>query len=145
MIEDSESPFYQYRDQLNNEAIYAENTRYGDQLYTIQADYAYQSNSHNVGLFVIPKSETVRLNGRKLQRDIDYMMIYEVGTLRLMNIQLDEYDEIEVEFERAPFGGSLQQTVAGVWLEYQYQPKEKKSTDVNTSTKKFNRFSLDFL
>ena len=50
----------------------------------------------NVGLFVIPKSETVRLNGRKLQRDIDYMMIYEVGTLRLMNIQLDEYDEIDV-------------------------------------------------
>ena len=125
MIEDPESPFYQYRDQLNNEAIYAENTRYGDQLYTIQADYTYQSNSHNVGLFVIPKSETVRLNGRKLQRDIDYMMIYEVGTLRLMNIQLDEYDEIEVEFERAPFGSSLQQTVAGVWLEYQYQPKRK--------------------
>ena len=140
MIEDPESPFYQYRDQLNNEAIYAENTRYGDQLYTIQADYAYQSNSHNVGLFVIPKSETVRLNGRKLQRDIDYMMIYEVGTLRLMNIQLDEYDEIEVEFERAPFGGSLQQTVAGVWLEYQYQPKDKNSTDANTPTKKFNRF-----
>ena len=80
-----------------------------------------------MGLFVIPKSETVRLNGRKLQRDIDYMMIYEVGTLRLMNIQLDEYDEIEVEFERAPFGGSLQQTVARLSLEKKNQQKSKFS------------------
>ena len=138
MIEDPDGPYYPYREQLNNEAIYAENSRYGDQIYTIQADYAYHSDSYNVGLFVIPNSETVRLNGRKLQRDVDYMMIYEVGTLRFMSIQLDEYDEIEVEFERAPFGGALQQTVAGMWLEYDYTPKEKKEKE--GVKRKFNRF-----
>ena len=131
MIEDPESSFYQYRDQLNNGEIYLENPRSADQIYTIQADYAYQSNSYNVGLFVIPNSETVRLNGRKLQRDIDYTMIYEVGTLRFFR-QLDEYDEIEVEFERSPFGGALQQTVMGLWLEYNYEPKAKSEEQKKT-------------
>ncbi|MDE0041612.1 MAG: hypothetical protein OXT74_06225, partial [Candidatus Poribacteria bacterium] len=124
VIDDPESPYYKYRDQLNNEAIYLENPRTTDQVYTIVADYAYQSGTYNVGLFVIPGSETVRLNGRRLQRDVDYMMVYEVGSLTFFT-QLDEFDVIEVEFERTPFGGSLQQTVAGVWLEYSYVPKQK--------------------
>jgi len=124
VIDDPSSPYYPYRDQLNNELIYAENPRYTDQVYTIQSDYSYQEESYNVGLFVIPGSETVRLGGRKLQRDVDYQMIYEVGSITFFT-QLNEYDEIEVEFERTPFGGSLQQTVAGLWLEYSYNPKPK--------------------
>ena len=123
-IDDHKNQYYQYRNQLNNEAIYLENVRTTDQMYTIVADYAYQSGTYNVGLFVIPGSETVRLNGLKLQRDVDYMMVYEVGSLTFFT-QLDEFDEIEVEFERTPFGGSLQQTVAGLWLEYTYVPKQK--------------------
>ena len=124
VIDNPESPYYKYRDKLNNEAIYLENPRTADQIYTIVADYAYQSGTYNVGLFVIPGSETVRLNSRRLQRDVDYMMVYEVGSLTFFT-QLDEFDVIEVEFERTPFGGSLQQTVAGVWLEYSYVPKQK--------------------
>ena len=124
VIDDPESPYYKYRDQLNNEAIYLENPRTADQIYTIVADYAYQSGTYNVGLFVIPGSETVRLNGRRLQRDVDYMMVYEVGSLTFFT-QLDEFAVIDVEFERTPFGGSLQQTVAGVWLEYSHVPKQK--------------------
>ncbi|MFQ6041069.1 MAG: hypothetical protein ACE5PV_09450, partial [Candidatus Poribacteria bacterium] len=81
VIDDPSSPYYAYRDQLNNELIYAENPRYTDQIYTIQADYSYQEESKNIGLFVIPGSETVRLNGRKLQRDVDYQIIYEVGSI----------------------------------------------------------------
>ncbi len=135
VIEDAASPYYQYRDQLNNEAIYIENPRTTDQVYTIIADYAYQSESYNVGLFVIPGSETVRLNGRKLRRDVDYTMIYEVGSINFFT-QLDEFDEIQVEFERTPFGSALQQTVAGVWLEYSYNPKAKAPAE----QKKSDRF-----
>ena len=39
--------------------------------------------------------------------------------------QLDEFDEIVVEFEKTPFGGSSQQAVMGVWIEYTYKPKPK--------------------
>ena len=135
VIDDPENPYFQFRDQLSNEAIYLENPRTTDAAYTIIADYAFQSETYNVGLFVIPGSEKVRLNGRQLQRDIDYTMVYEVGSIRFFT-ELDEFDEIVVEFERTPFGGSLQQTVAGLWLEYSYVPKQK----VEKKEQKLDRF-----
>ena len=137
-ITDPEHPYYRYRDSLNNEAIYLETLRGSDQIYTIVADYSYQSETYNVGLFVIPNSETVRLNGRLLTRDSDYMMIYEVGTLRFLNIELDEFDEIVVEFEKTPFGGGSQQAVAGLWLEYTHKPKPKSEKEQNLEDR-FNR------
>ena len=124
VIDDPASPYYQFRKQLSNEAIYLENPRTTDAAYTIIVDYSFQSETYNVGLFVIPGSEKVRLNGQLLKRDADYTMIYEVGSIRFFT-ELDEFDEIVVEFERTPFGGSLQQTVAGLWLEYSYIPKPK--------------------
>jgi len=141
MIENPESPYYEYRDQLNNEAIYSENPRYGDQMYTILANYSYRSESYNLGLFIIPDSETVYLNGRKLKRDIDYQIIYEVGSITFFT-ELDEFDEIKVEFERTPFGGALQQTVAGIWAEYTYRPKpkEKKQPEDTKPGDRFDRF-----
>ena len=135
-ISDLQHPYYRYRDSLNNEAIYLESLRSTDQIYTIVADYSYQSETYNVGLFVIPNSETVRLNGRVLTRDTDYMMVYEVGTIRFFT-ELDEFDEIVVEFEKTPFGGS-QQAVAGVWLEYTHKPKPKSEREQNLEDR-FNR------
>ena len=127
-IIDPNHPYYAYRDTLNNNAIYAEGIRTDAQIYTIIADYAYQSETYNVGLFVIPESETVRLNGRLLTRDTDYMMLYEVGTLRFFR-QLDEFDEIVVEFEKTPFGGSSQQAVVGAWLEYTHKPPPQSNRE----------------
>ena len=136
-IRDPEHPFYKYRDTLNNEAIYLESIRSTDQIYTIVADYSFQSETYNVGLFVIPESETVRLNGRLLTRDTDYLMIYEVGTIRFFT-ELDEFDEIVVEFEKTPFGGGTQQTVAGLWVEYTHKPKPKSPKEQSLEDR-FNR------
>jgi len=136
-ITDPNHPYYAYRDTLSNNAIYLEGVRTDAQIYTIIADYAYQSETYNVGLFVIPNSETVRLNGRLLTRDTDYMMLYEVGTLRFFR-QLDEFDEIVVEFEKTPFGGSSQQAVVGAWLEYTHKPKPKSGREQSLEDR-FNR------
>ncbi len=128
MIEDPKSPYYKYKDQLNNEALYSDNPRYTDQMYTIHAEYSYRFDTYSLNrLNIIPGSEVVRVNGQKLQRDVDYMMIYETGTITFFR-KLDEYDEIEVEYEYAPFGGSMQQSVAGVWAEYSYEPKGAEET-----------------
>ena len=129
-IRDPGHPYHKYRDALNNPAIYLESLRTTDAVYTLIADYAYQSETYNVGLFVIPNSETVRLNGRQLVRDADYMMVYEVGTIRFFT-ELDEFDEIVVEFEKTPFGGASQQAVAGVWMEYTHKPKAKSQREQN--------------
>ena len=136
-IIDPQHPYYQYRDALNNEGIYLESLRSSDQIYTIVADYSYQSETYNVGLFVIPESETVRLNGTLMTRDTDYLMVYEVGTIRFFR-ELDEFDEIVVEFEKTPFGGGSQQAVAGVWLEYFHKPKPKSQKEQNLEDR-FNR------
>ena len=136
-IQDPQHPYYKYRDSLNNEAIYLESLRSTDQIYTIVADYSYQSETYNVGLFVIPESETVRLNGKLLTRDTDYLMVYEVGSIRFFS-ELDEFDEIVVEFEKTPFGGGTQQAVAGLWLEYTHKPKPKSSEQQNLEDR-FNR------
>ena len=136
-ISDAGHPYYRYRDALNNEAIYLESLRTTDQVYTLIADYSYQSETYNVGLFVIPNSETVRLNGRELVREADYMMVYEVGTLRFFT-ELDEFDEIVVEFEKTPFGGASQQAVAGIWTEYTHKPKAKSQREQNLEDR-FNR------
>ena len=136
-IQDPEHPYYKYRDSLNNNAIYQESLRSRDQIYTIVADYSYQSETYNVGLFVIPESETVRLNGRLLTRDTDYIMVYEVGSIRFFS-ELDEFDEIVVEFEKTPFGGGTQQAVAGLWLEYTHKPKPKSEKQQNLEDR-FNR------
>ncbi len=136
-ISDPGHPYYKYRDAINNPAIYLESLRTTDAVYTLIADYAYQSETYNVGLWVIPNSETVRLNGRELVRDADYMMVYEVGTIRFFT-ELDEFDEIVVEFEKTPFGGASQQAVAGAWLEYTHKPKAKSQREQNLEDR-FNR------
>jgi cell surface protein SprA len=77
-------------------------------------------------LNILPESEEVKVNGRRLQRNVDYMMIYEVGSIEIFK-ELDEYDEITIDYEYMPFGGQFQQTIAGVWLEYSFTPRKRKS------------------
>ena len=54
-IIDPNHPYYAYRDAINNNTIYLEGVRTDAKIYTIIADYTYQSETYNVGLFVIPK------------------------------------------------------------------------------------------
>lgn len=129
-INDPTNPYFKYRDSLNNDAIYQESLRNTDQIYTIVTDYSYQSETYHLGPFVIPNSETVRRNGRLLTRDTDYQMLYEFGSIRFFT-ELDEFDEIVVEFEKTPFGGGTQQAVAGLWLDYTHKPKPKSQTAQN--------------
>ena len=82
VLDDPESPYYKYSDELNNDAIYFENPRYNDQKYIIQADYSYQMPSFYIGrLNILPDSEEIRVNGSSLKRGIDYIMVYEVGSV----------------------------------------------------------------
>ena len=128
MIDDPDSPYYNYRDELSNEAIYAENPRYSDQKYVIQADYSYQTPSFYLGrLNILPESEAVKVNGKRLNRGVDYIMVYEVGSVEIFK-ELDEYDEITIDYEYMPFGGQFQQTIAGVWAEYSFTPRSQSAT-----------------
>ncbi len=138
VIDDPSSPYYKYRDQLNNEAIYAENPRYNDQKYIIQADYSYQTPSIYLGrLNIIPESEEVILNGRRLKKGTDYIIVYEVGSVEIFR-ELTEYDKIVINYEYMPFGGIFQQTIAGIWAEYSFRPRKQKAEEKPSSQRPYS-------
>ncbi|MCK5245848.1 hypothetical protein KAR02_03060, partial [Candidatus Bipolaricaulota bacterium] len=61
-------------------------------------DYAVSDGAFMLGLSMIPGSERITLNSAPLERDIDYMIDYEVGML-FMLIELAETDVLQVDYE----------------------------------------------
>jgi len=61
-------------------------------------DYAVSEGAFMLGLSLIPGSERVTLNSEPLERDIDYMIDYEVGML-FMLVDLADTDVLQVDYE----------------------------------------------
>ena len=61
-------------------------------------DYAVSEGAFMLGLSLIPGSERVRLNSEPLQRDVDYMIDYEVGMLFVL-VDLTDTDVLQVDYE----------------------------------------------
>jgi len=57
-----------------------------------------------LGLSIIPESDRVFVNEAPLERDVDYMIDYEIGMLVLL-IEVEETDVIRVDYER--FSGGI--------------------------------------
>ncbi|MFB6290838.1 MAG: hypothetical protein ABEJ25_03825 [Candidatus Bipolaricaulia bacterium] len=71
----------------------------------IRARFQYEISGkmYNLGLSVAPNSEKVYLNGNLLQRNTDYSIDYETGSLLIFR-DLGPNDKIKVDFERARGG-----------------------------------------
>ncbi|MFC2106535.1 hypothetical protein ACFLS0_07285, partial [Candidatus Bipolaricaulota bacterium] len=61
-------------------------------------DYAVSEGAFMLGLSLIPGSERVTLNAEPLQRDVDYMIDYEVGMLFVL-VDLTDTDVLQVDYE----------------------------------------------
>jgi len=64
----------------------------------VRLDYAVSDGAFMLGLSMIPGSERITLNSSPLERDIDYMIDYEVGML-FMLIELADTDVLQVDYE----------------------------------------------
>lgn len=64
----------------------------------VNMDYVVSDGAFMLGLSMIPGSERITLNSSPLERDIDYMIDYEVGLL-FMLIELEETDVLQVDYE----------------------------------------------
>ena len=75
----------------------------------LRATFSYNlsSGAYSLGLSLIPESESVTLNGVHLERDVDYMIDYDVGLLILL-IDVEDDDIVTIEYERysGGFGGA---------------------------------------
>lgn len=67
----------------------------------LRAEYSYsrEGNVFSLGLSIVPASEEVYVDGRRLTRDRDYTIDYEVGVLILFS-PLGADEEMRVAFER---------------------------------------------
>lgn len=89
--------------------------------YYIAVESQTRQVSYNLGMNVIEGSEVVKLNGRTLQRNKDYNIIYEVGTITFLTDEaLDPTAEISVDYEYAPFFMPERKTLLGVRGEYSF-------------------------
>lgn len=99
-------------------------TNFPNHYYIIYVEYYHSVKTYNLRPGIVPKSESVKVNGDSLNRDEDYFIDYEIGLLTfLKDLVITNETEIEVSYEYMPFGGLFQQTIVGARSEYEYAHK----------------------
>lgn len=86
--------------------------------YFIRRTAVSKSDVYNLGFNVIPNSETVRLNGRVLERDKDYVLNPYDGTLTFNTPLASPGAEVQVEYESESIFMAEQKVFLGSRLEY---------------------------
>lgn len=100
-------------------SIYGLNPNYSDSYYYLHLEYRYESRSFSLHWDIIPESEMVFLNGRKLTRNKDYTIDYKTGQLEFSSsVNINPDSEIDVVYEYLPFGGGLQEILAGARIDW---------------------------
>ncbi len=104
-----------YYESNPEKSIYGLNPNYSDSHYYLHLEYRYESRDFTLHWDIIPESEMVFLDGRKLTRNKDYRIDYKTGHLEFMSSVIITPDsEIDIVYEYLPFGGGLQQILAGL-------------------------------
>jgi hypothetical protein len=104
--------------QPNGEDSY--NLGRAQQNFTIHMEYKYKVASYSLRFNIVRGSEYITLDGRKLTRDVDYFLDYDVGSLVFSSPDLvKDNSVVEATYEYLPpFGGSFTSTIWGTRGEY---------------------------
>ncbi|UCE18235.1 MAG: cell surface protein SprA [Gemmatimonadota bacterium] len=89
--------------------------------YYIAVESQTRKTSYSLGINIIEGSEVVKLNGRALQRNKDYNIIYEVGQITFLTDEaMDPSADITVDYEYAPFFMPEKKTLLGFRADYSF-------------------------
>jgi cell surface protein SprA len=120
-------PFSAFYDDLKdnnllNPAIYdttdRDYIRQANKFY-IEVNSSARNATFNLGMNVIESSEDVTLNGRKLTKDVDYVIDYFTGTLTMLNEDaLDPAARLEINYENQQLFSVDKKTLLGIRAEY---------------------------
>ncbi|MBN1897624.1 MAG: hypothetical protein JW827_02520 [Spirochaetes bacterium] len=104
-----------------DKSIYEYNPQATDSYYYLHMEYRYESRTFSLHWNIIPESELVFVDGRKLVRNVDYTIDYQTGQLEFKSdrVVITAETKIDVVYEYYPFGGSLQQILAGLRIDYE--------------------------
>jgi len=92
-----------------------------DLVYYIHIEYRYETKTFQLRWNIIPESEMVFVDGRKLVRNVDYTIDYDTGYLEFKSdrVVITPETEIDIVYDYYPFGGALQQILAGLRVDYE--------------------------
>ncbi len=98
--------------------VYSQTTT-PNSLYRIYMQYETQVNFFQLNqINIIPYSEAVFLDGRRLIRNVDYYIDYTTGLLSFANpSMIQPNSQIVVTYEYSPFGSSAQSNIFGAQLQ----------------------------
>ncbi len=109
-------------DSLNNPDIYtvAEGSQRAiNSLFKLEATYSNASASYDLGINVLEGSEEVYLNGRRLEKDIDYIIDYLSGQISIINEDaLAPGADLDITYESGEIFQLDRRTMVGIRLEY---------------------------
>lgn len=92
--------------------------------YIIYVEYYYRIRTFMIRPNLVLDSENIVVDGVRLQKNIDYIIDYDIGFLTFLDDQrIGPNSMVEITYEYMPFGGQYQQTLAGGRLEYQFPKK----------------------
>jgi len=92
--------------------------------FVIKVKTSSASSSMSLGFMIVEGSETVRLGGSVLQKDIDYTIDYFSGTINFISqAALDPTAEISVSYEENEFISFDQKLLIGTHLKYAFGDK----------------------
>lgn len=77
-------------------------------------EYSYKFKTFTLDSGIVPDSESVRLDGKKLTKNIDYYIDYDSGFITFYNPdRIGSQSVIEISYEVSEFGGTGTQTMIG--------------------------------
>ncbi len=86
--------------------------------YNILVEYRYRSKTYFLKPFIVPYSERINVDGKLLQRNIDYWIDYDSGFITfLKEEEISENSIVEVSYEYSMLGLQGGETIVGGRLE----------------------------
>jgi hypothetical protein len=112
-------PFQKEGEEGTEDDAYDENYSRRNHRYDIHVEYHSASAIRFLKPNIIPGSEEVTLNGRRLVRDVDYIIDYDSGYIEFLVPGADSSDaDLKIKYEYKPLFGEAGKTLAGGRLEF---------------------------
>lgn len=112
--------------------------------FYIEVNSASRSPNLSLGINVIPESEEVMLNGRKLVRDKDYIIDYFSGQLTLLSEEAtNPTAKLDVNYESQQMFSIDKKTLLGARAEYTFWEKGNTKSFIGATLLYMNQKTLD--
>ncbi len=110
-----ETGIFEVKNYLPFPEVYSTSVNSGSPLQVVfSLEYQSVLRTYTLRPNIVLQSERVEVDGRKVARDIDYFIDYDVGIITFFNEDLiRESTVIECTYEFAPFGATLGETLVG--------------------------------